>query len=85
MIGAMCIHPQQVGILNEVFSPSDAEIEYVVGLLSEYACAEAEGRGAFAYRGKMIDAPVVARARELLARHLSAEQRRQSSISPSSE
>lgn len=79
MIGAFCIHPAQVAVLNEVFAPSDAEVEYTVGLLSEYACAEAEGRGAFAYRGKMIDAPVVARARELLARHLCAEQRRKPS------
>lgn len=76
MVGAFCIHPGQVATLNDVFTPSDAEVEYTVGLLSEYATAEVEGRGAFAYRGKMIDAPVVARARELLARHLLAEQRR---------
>lgn len=85
MVGAMCIHPQQVGLINEVFSPSDAEVEYAVGLLSEYARAEAEGRAAFAYRGKMIDAPVVARARELMGRHLAAEQRRKPSVTPTSE
>lgn len=72
MIGAFCIHPEQVAVLNEVFSPGDAEVEYSVALLAEYACAEAEGRGAFAFRGKMIDAPIVARARELLTRHMSA-------------
>lgn len=75
MVGAFCIHPDQVGVLNEVFSPSAAEVEYATGLLAEQARAEAEGRGAFAYRGKMIDAPVVARARELLARHFASEQR----------
>lgn len=72
MIGAFCIHPEQVAVLNEVFSPSAAEVEYTVALLAEHVCAEAEGRGAFAFRGKMIDAPVVARARELLTRHMSA-------------
>lgn len=76
MVGAFCIHPDQVGVLNEEFSPSASEVEYAQGLLAEYACAEVEGRGAFAYRGKMIDAPVVARAREVLARHLVAQHRR---------
>lgn len=76
MVGAFCIHPDQVEILNEEFSPSAAEVEYAQGLLAEHSCAEVEGRGAFAYRGKMIDAPVVARAREVLARHLVAEYRR---------
>lgn len=73
MVGAFCIHPDQVGVLNEAFSPSAAELEYAQGLLAEHSRAEVEGRGAFAYRGKMIDPPVVARAREVLARHLAAE------------
>lgn len=76
MVGAFCIHPDQVGVLNDVFVPSAADVEYAQGLLAEHACAEVEGRGAFAYRGKMIDAPVVARAREVLARYLAAEHRR---------
>ncbi|MCY1306836.1 L-malyl-CoA/beta-methylmalyl-CoA lyase [compost metagenome] len=76
MVGAFCIHPDQVGVLNEEFSPNASEVEYAQGLLAEHACAVVEGRGAFAYRGKMIDAPVVARAREVLARHLVAEYRR---------
>ncbi|MGL4318183.1 MAG: HpcH/HpaI aldolase/citrate lyase family protein [Pseudomonas sp.] len=76
MVGAFCIHPDQVAVLNEEFSPSASEVEYAQGLLAEHAYAEVEGRGAFAYRGKMIDAPVVARAREVLARHLVAEYRR---------
>lgn len=75
MVGAFCIHPDQVGVLNEEFSPSASEVEYAQGLLAEHAWAVVEGRAAFAYRGKMIDAPVVARAREVLARHLVAEYR----------
>ena len=69
MVGALCIHPGQVAVLNEVFAPSAAEVEYAIGLLDEHARAEVRGEGAFAYYGKMVDAPVIARARELLARH----------------
>ncbi|WP_439855956.1 HpcH/HpaI aldolase/citrate lyase family protein [Pseudomonas yamanorum] len=76
MVGAFCIHPVQVALLNDVFSPSSTQVDYAVGLLAEAACAEAEGRGVFAYFGRMIDAPVVAQAQELLARHVRAEQRR---------
>lgn len=76
MVGAFCIHPDQVAVLNEVLSPSAEAVEHARGLLTEHAIAEAEGRGAFAYRGKMIDAPVVARAREVLSRHSRAELRR---------
>ena len=76
MVGALCIHPDQVAVLNDVLTPSADAVEHAQGLLAEQACAEREGRAAFAYRGKMIDAPVVARAREVLARFLAAEQRR---------
>jgi citrate lyase subunit beta/citryl-CoA lyase len=69
MVGAFCIHPDQVGVLNEVLSPSAEEVEHARGLLAAQAEAEREGRGAFAYRGKMVDPPVVARAREVLRRH----------------
>lgn len=73
MVGALCIHPGQVGVLNEVLSPSSQDVEYAKGVLAEQARAEAEGRGAFAYQGKMIDPPVVARAHELLARYHAAK------------
>lgn len=78
MVGAFCIHPDQVAVLNEVLTPSAEAVAYAQGLLAEQAKAEAQGLGAFSYRGKMVDAPVVARARELLERHLAAEQRRTS-------
>lgn len=76
MVGAFCIHPAQVAVLNEVLSPRDTEVAYAEGLLAELDLALAEGRGAFAYRGKMIDAPVIARAREILARHRAIHGRR---------
>ncbi|CAA0101183.1 HpcH/HpaI aldolase/citrate lyase family protein [Zhongshania aliphaticivorans] len=67
-VGAFCIHPSQAHMLNEGFSPSSEELEHATGLLAAFAEAEREGRGAFAYKGKMVDPPVVARAEELLRR-----------------
>ena len=68
-VGALGIHPSQVGIMNEEFVPSAEEVDHARGLLAAYEQALAEGRGAAAYQGKMIDAPVVARAREVLRAH----------------
>jgi len=64
--GAFGIHPSQIAIMNEEFVPSAAEVTHARGLLEAYEQGLAEGRGAVAYQGKMIDAPVVARAREVL-------------------
>jgi citrate lyase subunit beta / citryl-CoA lyase len=61
--GKSCIHPSQVPIANEVFSPSQGEIEYAERVV---AAAEKNVAGAFALDGKMIDAPVVGRARAIL-------------------
>lgn len=68
-VGAPGIHPSQIVIMNEEFQPSVAEIEHATGLLEVYQQALAEGRGAVEYQGKMIDAPIVARAREVLEKH----------------
>ncbi|MFA7268325.1 MAG: CoA ester lyase [Sterolibacterium sp.] len=67
-VGAFCIHPSQVSILNEEFMPTPQEVEYAQGVISAYAQAAEEGRGAVEFKGKMIDPPVVARAQELLRR-----------------
>lgn len=67
-VGAFCIHPAQAAMLNAGFSPSPEDIADAEGLLAALAQAEAEGRGAFAYKGKMIDPPVIARALETLRR-----------------
>jgi len=67
-MGAGCIHPGQVPIVNEAYTPSGAEAAHARRVLEENAKAEAAGRGSFAIDGKMIDVPVVERARRLLAR-----------------
>ena len=55
-------------IVNEEYSPSAGEMAFAEKVISENAKAEAAGRASFAIDGKMIDVPVVERARRLLAR-----------------
>jgi citrate lyase subunit beta / citryl-CoA lyase len=66
--GATCIHPSLVPILNAAFSASPEEIERAGRLVAAFEAAQAAGQGAFVFDGKMVDEPVVARARALLAR-----------------
>ena len=66
--GASCIHPSVVPILNEAFTPSVAKHEEARRILAEAERALAEGRGAFVYNGRMVDEPILARARALLRR-----------------
>lgn len=67
-VGAFCIHPSQVPVMNEGFMPSAAEVAHAQNLLAANEAALREGRSAFQYNGKMVDPPVVARAQELLRR-----------------
>lgn len=65
--GKSCIHPSQVLIANEVFSPGAEEVERATRLLAAVDAA-GSNRGAFVYEGDMVDLPVVERARGVLAR-----------------
>jgi citrate lyase subunit beta/citryl-CoA lyase len=74
-VGSSCIHPRQVPLLNEAFTPSLEEVAYAARVVDQAAEAERAGRGAFALDGKMIDAPIVARAQRLLAQQAAIEAR----------
>lgn len=65
--GKSCIHPSQVALANEVFSPSAAEYEHAVRVLAAAREAEAAGAGAFTVDGKMIDLPFIRRAEAVAA------------------
>lgn len=65
--GKLCIHPDQLGVVNAVYGPSDAELEWARGVLDAHAAGLREGRGVVALDGRMIDTPVVRRAERLLA------------------
>ena len=64
--GKACISPAHVDIVNRIFSPSEAEIAYAKDVFAAIAEAKRKGKGAIALRGKMIDAPIVQRARTTL-------------------
>lgn len=65
--GGPCIHPDQVAILNEEFSPSAAEIERAMRIVELYDAATSGGAGAVAFEGRMIDEPIVRRSKRVLA------------------
>ncbi|NKC16277.1 MAG: CoA ester lyase [Gammaproteobacteria bacterium] len=67
-MGASCIHPTQVSIVNEEYGPSTEEITWAHKVVDGYEEAKREGRASFAIDGAMIDIPVVVRAERLLAR-----------------
>jgi citrate lyase subunit beta/citryl-CoA lyase len=68
MDGKWCIHPSQIEIANEVFTPTKEQFEYASGLLEAYGEAIAAGRGAATYEGKMIDEASRKMAEKLVAR-----------------
>lgn len=65
--GSACIHPDQVAILNEGFSPSENEIADARRVVETYRNAIASGHGAVGLDGRMIDVPVVDRSERVLA------------------
>jgi citrate lyase subunit beta/citryl-CoA lyase len=67
-MGASVIHPSQIAILNEEFGASATEIDHARGVVAAYDEALADGVGAVTVDGKMIDVPIVERARLLLER-----------------
>ena len=65
--GKSCIHPSQIAIANEVFVPATEEIVRAASILAAADEADARGVGAFLHAGKMVDAPIIARARGVMA------------------
>jgi citrate lyase beta subunit len=66
--GKMAIHPKQVPVIQEAFTPPDEAIARARRLVEIHAQHQASGRGAFALDGKMVDWPMVRAARRLLDR-----------------
>lgn len=66
--GKLAIHPKQVPIIQEAFTPSQAEIESAERLLAAYKANQALGIGVFAHEGKMVDMPMIKAAQNVLLR-----------------
>ncbi|MGK9230255.1 CoA ester lyase [Inquilinus limosus] len=65
--GATCIHPAVVPILNEAFAPTEEELAWARRVVEADAAAQREGKGAYLVDGRFVDAPIVERARRILA------------------
>jgi citrate lyase subunit beta/citryl-CoA lyase len=64
--GKWCIHPAQISVVNEVFSPTEKEIEWARKVVAAYEEANAAGSGAISLDGQMIDAASIRMARNTL-------------------
>jgi citrate lyase subunit beta/citryl-CoA lyase len=70
--GKMAIHPGQVPVINEAFTPNPEDVEWAEKVLA--AREDADGRGVFRVDDEMIDAPLVARAERVMERHRAARE-----------
>ncbi|GAB7090148.1 CoA ester lyase [Halorubrum luteum] len=66
--GKMAIHPAQVPVINEAYTPDPDRIEWATTVLDATETADADGRGVFEVDGEMIDAPLIAQAKRVLER-----------------
>jgi len=65
--GKTAVHPDQIAIINEVFTPSADDVAKARRIIEADAAARTKGEGAFRFEDRMVDAPVVARARRVIA------------------
>jgi citrate lyase beta subunit len=66
--GKQIIHPNQVQVAQEAFTPSDEAIEYAKRIVESFEASQKEGKGAYALDGKMIDMPLLKNAQKVLDR-----------------
>ncbi len=66
--GAGCIHPDQVTVLNRVFTPDPAKVEYARRVVEAFEDGVRRGTASVNLDGKMVDVPVYKRAQVILAR-----------------
>lgn len=66
--GKQIIHPNQVSVVQEAFTPSDEAIAYARRIVETFEASQKEGKGAYSLDGKMIDMPLLKNAQKVLAR-----------------
>ncbi|KAF2682500.1 citrate lyase [Lentithecium fluviatile CBS 122367] len=66
--GKQCIHPSQIEVVQRCFAPGEEEVEWAAKVVIADEKASAQGRGAWTLEGKMIDVPVVKKAKSVLER-----------------
>jgi citrate lyase beta subunit len=65
--GKLCVHPDQLDVVNRVFAPTEAELAWASSIIAAHEAGAQEGRGAVALDGTLVDRPVVERARQIIA------------------
>lgn len=68
--GASCIHPSQISPSNKIFSPTPEEMAYAAGVIDAAEQAAREGKAVSVFHGKMIDPPLLGRARKIVSQNL---------------
>ncbi|HET6662159.1 MAG TPA: CoA ester lyase [Rubrobacter sp.] len=66
--GKWCIHPAQIAVVNEAFSPTDKEVDWAKRVVAAYDEANAEGSGSVSVDGQMVDAASIKLARNTLGK-----------------
>ena len=66
--GKQVIHPNQISIVQEAFTPSDESIAYAKRIVETFEASQKEGKGAYSLDGKMVDMPLLRNAQKVLAR-----------------
>jgi citrate lyase beta subunit len=66
--GKWCIHPAQIAVVNETFSPTDKEVDWAKKVVAAYDEANAEGSGSVSVDGQMVDAASIKLARNTLGK-----------------
>ncbi|KAH3724408.1 citramalyl-CoA lyase, mitochondrial-like [Dreissena polymorpha] len=64
--GKQVIHPGQVGVVQEAFSPAPQQVEWATSLIEAFNTHQASGQGAFTFRGHMIDMPLLLQAKNIV-------------------
>lgn len=67
MTGKASINPRQIDTIHSIYAPTEAEIIHAQRVLDAMEQAEAEGKGVFSLDGKMVDAPIINRAKTTVA------------------
>ena len=73
--GKLAIHPAQVPVVNDAFTPEPERVEWAERVLDARNEAEREGRAVFSVDGEMIDAPLIAQAERVLERAAAGDER----------
>ena len=64
--GKQCIHPDQIEVTQRSFAPGEADIIWAVRIVTADEKAVSQGRGAWTFEGKMVDAPVISKAKSMV-------------------